>query len=95
MPRALKGERLENALLAFRIEDVRFALFEVDGNRIAEFDFVGQRNLRDEVDASEVAVDVILVAKKFGDGNLQLVIAFLGGFVNILRPDAIDNRVSR
>lgn len=54
---------LVNPLLALRIEEVSLRDFEGDRNRIAELDLVGKRDLGDKIDAGEIAVDVVFMAK--------------------------------
>ena len=44
---------------------------EGDLERIADLDLVGERDLGDEVDAVEIAMDVVFVAEKLGDRDLD------------------------
>ena len=79
------------------------SLLEVEGDLhgVADFDLVDERNLGDHVDSAEIGVDIVFVAKKLGDGDLDFVgvaKSFVVGIVldvmDVFRTDAIDDRMT-
>ena len=64
---------LEDPLLGFGIEEVALGKVKTNLDGVADPDLVSQRNLSDQVDAGEVAVDIILVPKELRDRDLEVV----------------------
>ena len=99
MPRGPRKECngfLEDDVLGDGIEDVGLLVVEGDLHLVADLDLVTQRDLRDHVDATEVAVDVVFVTEKLGDGDVD-VIGDLGriglGIVDVFGTDTIADIV--
>ena len=82
----LKQESVDS-LLAPGIEDVGLRVIEGKGEFVADLDLVSELDLRDEIDAAEVGVDIVLVAKKLSDGDADVISAFCAGgdFFDVLR----------
>lgn len=68
---------------------------------VTDFYLMGERNLGDEVNAGEVGVDIVFMAKQLSDGHFDLVWrsaifleVFFIAFMDVFWTDSIDDRMS-
>ena len=92
--------RLVNALFVAEVKDVGFLDAEGKAELIADLDLVDERDAGDEVDATEVGVDVIFVTEQLSDGDFDFIglaksgVLVLVSVMDVFRTDSQNDRLT-